>query len=96
VRVAPPGLAAYRSLTPGLRLPAGTIIAAFHRNRVTGAAGSVYAMQKHPDGAWEYVVIAPDGAIEARGTVPLCARCHAEAPADSVFGVRAPAAHPAE
>jgi hypothetical protein len=96
VRVSPAFLADYRGLTAGRSLPAGTIIVAFHRNRVTGDAGSVYAMSKQPGGAWEYLVAAPNGAIEARGALPLCGRCHAEAPADSVFGVRASTAHPPE
>ena len=85
VRVAPAFYAEFRGLTAGNALSAGTLIAAFHRNRVTGAAGSIYAMSKGAFGAWEYVVAAPDGLIEARGGLPLCVRCHVEAPADSVF-----------
>jgi hypothetical protein len=37
-------------------------------------------------GDWEYLVVAPTGEIEARGRLPGCARCHAEAPAAGVFG----------
>ena len=94
VRVAPAFCDEYRRLTAGQTLPVGTIIAAFHRRRVTGEAGSIYAMSKRDSGAWDYVVAEPDGAIIARGDLPLCARCHAEAPADSVFGARVAAVAP--
>jgi hypothetical protein len=35
---------------------------------------------------WEYLVVDPNGRIEQRGALPLCARCHAEAPHDRLFG----------
>jgi hypothetical protein len=37
-------------------------------------------------GDWEYLVVTPDGHVEERGPLPLCARCHAEAPHDHLFG----------
>ncbi len=37
-------------------------------------------------GDWEYLVVTPDGHVEDRGKLPLCARCHAEAPRDRLFG----------
>ena len=52
----------------------------------------VFAMVKRqpgfdPEGGdWEYLVVAPTGEIEARGPVPSCARCHAEAPSKPIFG----------
>jgi hypothetical protein len=39
-----------------------------------------------PGGDWEYLVVAPDGFVEERGKLSLCARCHAEAPHDHLFG----------
>jgi hypothetical protein len=39
-----------------------------------------------PGGDWEYLVVHPDGIIEDRGKLPLCVRCHAEAPQDHLFG----------
>lgn len=39
-------------------------------------------------GDWEYVTVAPDGLVEDRGKLGLCARCHAEAPHNHVFGGR--------
>ncbi len=43
-------------------------------------------------GDFEYLVVDPTGGVLARGELPTCARCHAEAPHDFVFGpaLRAP------
>jgi hypothetical protein len=58
-----------------------------------GMAATVYfVMVKHapgydPSGAdWEYLVVTPSARIEERGKIALCARCHAEAPHDHLFG----------
>jgi len=37
-------------------------------------------------GDWEYLVLGAAGRVEDRGKLPLCARCHAEAPHDRLFG----------
>jgi len=87
VRVSASAVEDYRLLTAGKQWTPGTSVAAFHLRRQDGAAASIYAMTKLPEGRWEYLVAAPDGTIEARGALPLCARCHADAPADSLFGV---------
>jgi hypothetical protein len=39
-----------------------------------------------PGGDWEYLVVSPDGHVEEPSPLPLCARCHAEAPHDHLFG----------
>jgi hypothetical protein len=39
-----------------------------------------------PGGDWEYLIVTPDGHVEDRGQLTLCARCHAEAPHDHLFG----------
>ena len=39
-----------------------------------------------PEGDWEFLVVSPDGLVEAPSPLPLCARCHAEAPHDHLFG----------
>lgn len=87
VRVSPSAVADYRALTAGMQWAPGTSVAAFHFRRQGGAAASIYAMTKLPDGGWQYVVTAADGTLEDRGALPLCARCHADSPADSLFGV---------
>jgi hypothetical protein len=49
-------------------------------------------MVKHPPGFdpeggdWEYLIVEPSGSIVRRGKIPLCARCHAEAPHNFIFG----------
>ena len=87
VRVAPAYLDLYRRLVPGMRWPVGMSVAVFHELRGAGGAGSVFAMTKLASGEWEYVVAHHDGSLDARGALTLCARCHSEAPADSLFGV---------
>jgi hypothetical protein len=37
-------------------------------------------------GDWEYLVLGASARVEERGKLPLCARCHAEAPHDRLFG----------
>lgn len=85
VRVAPAALAAYRELTLGAKLETGTTLVMLHRSRASGKPGPVHVMQRLERG-WEYWLLSPDGAIESQGDLPLCARCHADAPADGVFG----------
>ena len=41
----------------------------------------------YPEGGdWEYLIVDPNGSIERRGKLPLCARCHAESPHNFIFG----------
>lgn len=91
IRVAPQYRSAYLGLVAGQRWPVGMAVAAFQERRGTHAAGSVYAMVKSAEDRWEYVVSRADGVLEARGSIPLCVRCHAEARADSLFGLSATA-----
>lgn len=90
VRVSPAALPAYRELTLGAKLEAGATLVMLHRSRSTGKPGPVHVMQRGHQG-WQYWLLAPDGAIEGHGELPLCARCHADAPADGVFGPPQPA-----
>jgi len=59
---------------------------------VDAAPVAYFVMIKRPagydpaGGDWEYLVVLPNGGIEERGKLPLCARCHAEAPHDRLFG----------
>jgi hypothetical protein len=86
VRVTPPAaVEIYRSHVAGQALPAGTAIAAFHRSRDGGAPGSVYVMTKGAAG-WAFLATDADGRLLTGEGMALCARCHAEAPGDSVFG----------
>jgi hypothetical protein len=74
------------------RLPVGaTLIERLYQH---GSATPIafFAMVKRPPGFdppggdWEYVVLSASGQTEQRGALPLCARCHAEAPHDHLFG----------
>ena len=56
-----------------------------HRSQATGKPGPVHAMHKRRDG-WEFLLLEPDGRVKERGQLAACARCHAEATSDSVFG----------
>ena len=85
VRVSPAALAAYRQLTLGAKLEAGTTLVMLHRSRATGKPGPIHVMRRDEQ-RWEYWLLQPTGAIDTHGELPLCARCHADAPADSVFG----------
>jgi hypothetical protein len=72
--------------------PPGALVA--ERLFDTGKAASAlyFVMVKRPTGFdpagddWEYLVVTEDGRVEERGKMPLCARCHAEAPHDHLFG----------
>lgn len=87
VRVNPESLAAYQNLTAGTEFAAGTVVAQFQEDPHNGAQGPVFVMSKTNADKWEFMVVDPDGWIHDRGEIPLCARCHAEAVADGLFGM---------
>ena len=82
----------YERLTVGERFAEGSILVKKHKEKTSGALGPVFAMIKretgfYPDGGdWEFVVTDPRGVVDQRGQLPSCARCHAEASTDWVFG----------
>jgi hypothetical protein len=83
VRVSPGARGAYASWTRGARMPRATVIAMFHE--VGNRPGPVYVMSKLPSASWRFLVLDREGRVSNTPTV-LCARCHAEAPSDDVFG----------
>lgn len=85
VRVSPAALEAYQVHTSGAQFEPGTTLIMLHRSRATGKRGPIHAMQKQAKG-WEYLLLDENGAIEQQGQLTQCARCHAEAASDSVFG----------
>jgi hypothetical protein len=93
VRVSGQLEAVYRTLGPGSVIPPGAIAVEAHRT-ADGGEGPRFAMVKHEPGFdarggdWEYVVLDPAGNVEQRGILPLCARCHGDAPSDHLFGPR--------
>jgi len=74
-------------------VPPGTRVAAFHET-VEGEPASVYVLEKLPDGQWRPLVTEPDGTLVS-GELGTCLSCHADAPADSLFGPRRPPAQEA-
>jgi hypothetical protein len=83
----------YVSLAPSSRFSVGSVLVKKHALTSSSAPGPTFAMAKrdpgfYPEGAdWEFIVIDADGRLEDRGKLVLCARCHAEGNADSVFGL---------
>jgi hypothetical protein len=84
--------AAYPNLGPASPMPAGAVLV--QRLYASGAQSPevVFAMVKKepPDAAtpaaWEYLVLEPSGVVTERGMLESCARCHAEAPYEGLFG----------
>lgn len=86
VRVSPAEREAYLSLRPGLSLPAGTLVAAFHTDAKTGRPGPVYVMERQGSG-WKYSAFEASGRAAEHGVLTLCERCHAESPTGGLFGL---------
>ncbi|HMI83593.1 MAG TPA: hypothetical protein VK550_05830 [Polyangiaceae bacterium] len=86
-------LPVYTLLAPSSRFDVGSVLVKKHTSTRTSAPGPSFAMSKreagfYPEGGdWEYVVLDAEGHLEDRGKLALCARCHAEANADWVFGL---------
>ena len=86
--------AAYPALGPNRPLDPGAVLVEAHF--APGSADALprvlFAMVKRPPGFdpeggdWEYLIVEPSGSIVRRGKIPLCARCHAEAPHNFIFG----------
>lgn len=86
IRVSPDSREAYRTLRPGVALPDGTIVAALHRDTERSQPGPIYVMEKQ-NGRWAFQVLGSNGRPTEHGPLTLCARCHAEAAQDMLFGL---------
>lgn len=84
---------AYPSLGPSRLLAPGSVLAEPHYRPGSSDIVALFVMAKKPPGFdpdggdWEYIIVEPTGVISQRGRIELCARCHAEAPNDHVFGI---------
>lgn len=67
-------------------MPADTWIVAEHQARQGNAPGPYYFAHKTSAG-WDFGSATPEGYLRAPPDA-ACAHCHAEAPADSVFGLK--------
>jgi hypothetical protein len=93
VRVNPALEAAYRELGPTAVIPPGAIAVETHTNTQGGTQPHFAMVKREPGfdpqgGDWEYAIVDAEGHIQNRGVLPLCARCHADAPTDHLFGPR--------
>lgn len=84
--LASPSASAYPDLGPASSLPEGAVLV--QKLYPTGATTPevLFVMEKGPAGAWSFKVLDPAGIITDQGALDSCARCHAEAPHDSLFG----------
>ena len=89
VRVSAAARDAYLRLTPGVRLPMGTVVAQFQYSQPNNNLVQVFAIQKLADARWQFSVVQPDGRLVEEGNLRLCLRCHAEAVSDHLFGLPA-------
>jgi hypothetical protein len=85
VRVNPEAREQYRNLVADSLLPAATVIAELVLDS-EARIQQILAMEKQASGDWEFLMLTADGRARARGALSSCTRCHAEAPADSLFG----------
>jgi len=98
VRVSPEGRTAYEQLVSDSELPDGAVVALFHE-LAPGRPGPVYVMEK-AGAVWRFSTCRADGtefepADAATASTAGCRRCHADAVADSLFGLpRRPASAP--
>lgn len=83
----------YAELAPSTKFTVGSVLVKKHALASSSAPGPTFALVKReagffPEGGdWEYVALDAEGRVEDRGRLALCARCHAEASADWVFGL---------
>ena len=80
VRVNEAARASYANLVTDTVFPDGSVLVELSRG-----TGHSYAMSKS-NGAWSYLELDTKGRLLDRGALGFCAACHAQAPADYVFG----------
>jgi hypothetical protein len=82
VHVNPESRSSYSALVADTVFPDGSVLVELsHVN-----PGRGLGMQK-THGIWSFLELDAKGGVVESGALPLCVGCHAEAPADSVFGL---------
>lgn len=89
VRVDPDSQEAYSHWVRDSRLKPGAVVVALLRDPKTRAQLVAYAMEKHSDGTWDFLVLSSKGRVESSAD-GSCAGCHADALADFIFGPSSP------
>lgn len=97
VRVSPGARESYAHLVRDSALPEGSVIALFHV-AADQRPGPVYVMEKS-GGTWRFLALDPDGVVRVASAsggqaTQACQGCHADAVADSLFGVAPRAVDP--
>jgi len=82
VRVSPESRATYSALVADSVFADGSVLAELSH----GGDGRGYGMRK-VGGSWSFFELDANGGVTAAGPLALCAGCHAQALADSVFGL---------
>jgi hypothetical protein len=77
----------YLSLVTDTVFPDGAVLVEVSRILTANSRG--FAMRK-AGGQWSYFELDPQGGLLQSGDLSLCAGCHAQAPADHVFGLPRP------
>lgn len=86
IRVNPEARAAYLALVADTQFADGTWLIESLKDAHTGAPGPTFALERRA-GGWSYWELDSKGRVRAEGALPLCAGCHAGAPAAPVFGL---------
>jgi hypothetical protein len=82
VRVSPESRATYSALVVDSAFSDGCVLAELSH----AGDGRGYGMRK-AGGSWSFFELDAHGGVLASGPLSLCAGCHAQAPADYVFGL---------
>jgi hypothetical protein len=85
VRVSPEARRTYLELVPDSTFPDGALIALFQQSPDGYEKGPTYVMEKR-SGHWSFASYAANGE-RLPSSAETCAACHADAPADGVFGL---------
>jgi hypothetical protein len=80
IRVNDAARVSYTGLVADTVFPDGSLLVELSRG-----IGHGYVMSK-ASGAWSFIELDSKGGVLASGALALCAGCHAQAPADHVFG----------
>jgi hypothetical protein len=83
----------YERLGAAAVMPVGALVVELHYAPGSNDPDGIFAMEKRAAGFapeqhdWELVVLDRELRVQARGKLPLCARCHMAAPHDGLFGL---------
>jgi hypothetical protein len=87
VRVSAASREAYLACGADDRFAPNTLIAESLNDPTSGRLLRVFVMRKSSAHAWAFATLSTRRTIEVEPSDSLCARCHAEAPCGSVFGL---------